>query len=1006
MASIDFKAPPPDLEKPAPPAPQSPHSPSSPSPTSAIWQSALQKYYDELARGGMKATAIDKDLWSMRDPEDLLAQINTLRPLPGKVAAVLWGSIRLIIKFAHPVLPDLIQMLETLQSALPRMKQYEQDLPMTESLEKALVDLYSEVIVFCAHAITFFRNTPNIKQNRHAWSQFSRDFARIIENVQRLSRRVDEAADMIRLSKEVHTAETVSALEIMQLSGSDSVVGAKYKSAKLPCFSLPYGINLRFFERNNELLLLAQTLDPPQDDRDASSNRRLRAIGIHGLGGVGKSQLALQYANTSMDKYAVIAWLPAASEIKLTQSLSRLATQLGLVKDTNASQDDAQSVHAVRDWLNTSRQTFLLIFDNVDDASLLDAVWPSSDRGSIIITTRSPGVAAQRSLTTLPLRCFSDDAGKNFLQALVGTAPANADRLTGEEEYPDDPEESAALDTICQLIGGLPLAMVQIGDFIRNRACSYTEFLRLYEKSAEKVLKKSNKPVEYEHTVLTTWEISLHGLSDDGRCLQNLLSFLDPDRIPESVLTNAKAVEQLEAPNFEFLADSFDFGDAVMELSRTSMVSRMARAKALSMNRMAQLAVFLRIETAERTTYFDTAVRLLYFGFPNTWKAGGSHQGHGWEAWETCSAVLPHVSWLMQLAQKHSISSSVPELWAELIFCSGTYLWEKEQPYLAESFFQAGLKIIGDVVNEDTAQAHRLLGHIYLDVARPRAALVAYQRALDMQEVLHPPYPGSDVGTPAMAAVYDSIACSLTETGDVDAAFEYLARATAIHEAHDPTRMSRTLAIRAMTCLRADRATEALEALQACWRLQSMDQQQIATSRYPKHSGDIMLLARIMWQIRGTKEGQNDKDTRSEARELVARTLAMRRGVFGQTYTGPRVADSLFTLARMLQDESQPVLAAQLLREIVVMAGGEPDSSNNNNNSGIEKRVPPALMRSHLARAYWFLANVDASLNKDLAEVTNLRIKAREARDLIICREGSDNDDDESYMRLVGWMLW
>lgn len=109
-----------------------------------------------------------------------------------------------------------------------------------------------------------------------------------------------------------------------------------------------------------------------------------------------------------------------------------------------------------------------------------------------------------------------------------------------------------------------------------------------------------------------------------------------------------------------------------MELSRTSMVSRMARSKALSMHRMAQLAVLLRIAPDERAAYFDTVVRLLYHGFPNTWKAGGHHQGHGWAAWATCSAVLPHVSWLMQLAQTHKIISTVPTLYAELIFRAGT----------------------------------------------------------------------------------------------------------------------------------------------------------------------------------------------------------------------------------------------------------------------------------------------------------------------------------------------
>jgi hypothetical protein len=103
------------------------------SPTSPIWQAALEKYYTELAKGGFRATAIDKEVWNIESPDDLLAQIEALGPdqetqssswskavtqlqpvlvglgdfaaltmwmmgMNGKVATILWGSIRLIVK--------------------------------------------------------------------------------------------------------------------------------------------------------------------------------------------------------------------------------------------------------------------------------------------------------------------------------------------------------------------------------------------------------------------------------------------------------------------------------------------------------------------------------------------------------------------------------------------------------------------------------------------------------------------------------------------------------------------------------------------------------------------------------------------------------------------------------------------------------------------------------------------------------------------------------------------
>ncbi|KAH6889142.1 hypothetical protein B0T10DRAFT_47545 [Thelonectria olida] len=295
----------------------------------------------------------------------------------------------------------------------------------------------------------------------------------------------------------------------------------------------------------------------------------------------------------------------------------------------------------------------------------------------------------------------------------------------------------------------------------------------------------------------------------------------------------------------------------------------------------------------------------------------------------------------MHLAEKYKINSANLELWAELVFRSGTYLWEKEQFVLAKTFFEFGLRISSDIPGPIAAQAHRLLGHVYLDLAQPRAALDAYKKTLDLRENLDGP------DSPPVADVCDSVACAYTEAGDVDQAFTYLDRATIIHNANDPRKITRTLAIRFMTCLHARQGDDALSAIRECWRLQNKTQTEIETSTYPKHSGDIMFLSRIFW-AQGKK---------SEAKELASRTATMRRGTFGEN-GGPRVADSLFTVARMLADGGELFLAAKLLRQIITMSGNAPG------------------MRTHLARAFWFCANVEAEIGADEKAVSELREQA------------------------------
>lgn len=308
---------------------------------------------------------------------------------------------------------------------------------------------------------------------------------------------VDETADMIRLSRETHTAETIQAIKgLRALSITD---------LNLPCYMIPYGLNLRFFGRESKIQMLKSGLDPQNESGS------MKVMAIYGLGGVGKTQLALHYANTSMRLYDVIIWVPAETQIKLTQALSTFAVKLGLQKD-ESNEDDYQSVLKVRDWLNTSGKSFLLIFDNVERPEILDQIWPASNRGSVIITTRSPAIASKRTTEVIHLESFKGKVGAEVLYSLTRYRPS------GEND-------SAAAEELCQLLGGLPLALVQISEFIHDRGYSYEEFLPIYKRSAEKIFARSETAAEYEYTLTTVWDIFLQKLSSESNTLLSLLAF-------------------------------------------------------------------------------------------------------------------------------------------------------------------------------------------------------------------------------------------------------------------------------------------------------------------------------------------------------------------------------------------------------------------------------------------------------------------------------------------------
>lgn len=360
------------------------------------------------------------------------------------------------------------------------------------------------------------------------WLKFSNDFSEIISEIQLYSRRVDETADMIRLAREAHVADTVEAIKGLQ--------NDQTKEMSLPCYMIPYGLNLRFFGRTFETDMLKKELDPQE------THEQLKVIAIYGTGGVGKTQVALHYANTSLQLYDVIIWIPAETQIKITQALANFATKLGLPK-TEDVEDDFQSIQRVRNWLNTSGKTFLLVFDNVEHPEILEQIWPASIRGSVIITCRSQSVASKKTSAVMHLQCFATETGVDVLYSLSGLQPASE-------------HEAAAAKTLVHLLGGFPLAMIQISELMTNRGYSYGELLHLYNKSAQKIFTRSETPLQYEYTLNTVWDVSFQSLSTESRTLLNLLAFFDPDRIPEWMLTNQKAA--INEANLQFLFDEFE----------------------------------------------------------------------------------------------------------------------------------------------------------------------------------------------------------------------------------------------------------------------------------------------------------------------------------------------------------------------------------------------------------------------------------------------------------------
>lgn len=108
------------------------------------------------------------------------------------------------------------------------------------------------------------------------------------------------------------------------------------------------------------------------------------------------------------------------------------------------------------------------------------------------------------------------------------------------------------------------------------------------------------------------------------------------------------------------------------ELTGAGLVTRIVSSKALSVDRPVHALALESLSPEDRVYYFDIVVKLLFYDFPNTWNDREPYQGHGYQAWETCSSVIVHIDWLIDISKEYKVAPKDSSTWAELIFRAGT----------------------------------------------------------------------------------------------------------------------------------------------------------------------------------------------------------------------------------------------------------------------------------------------------------------------------------------------
>jgi tetratricopeptide (TPR) repeat protein len=472
-------------------------------------------------------------------------------------------------------------------------------------------------------------------------------------------------------------------------------------------WNVPYPRNPYFVGREMILQSLRQALVP-----GAKATALTQAIS--GLGGIGKTQVAIEYAHRYGEYYEAVLWIAADSLEVATAAYLHLATQvLGLPEQQEAE----HQITEVKRWLQ-KRHGWLLIFDNVEDPQgILSTFIPSKHQGSVLITTRMRDVGSLARSEELPL--LPDDEGVLFLLRRAKHIAVYGSAKDGT------PADVLLAKDLCRLMDGLPLALDQAGAYIAENGCSLQQYISLYERFRPKLLNRRGS-ADHPDSVLITFWLSWEQIQERnvlaGKALQ-FCAFLAPDQIPEYLVQ--AGIMKSEDENTQL-----EMSEALGLLHRYSLIERMEQT--LSLHRLVQAVMQDVLSEKERLQWMERAVQVVNAAFPPFDHAD----------WPQCERLLPHALLLAQLIDELQITLPAD---AELLNQTGSYLQERARYQETEPLFQRALAIREQQLgpeHPDIANSLNDLAVFYRDQGKYEQAEPLFQRALAIREQrLEPEHP-------------------------------------------------------------------------------------------------------------------------------------------------------------------------------------------------------------------------------------------------------------------------
>jgi tetratricopeptide (TPR) repeat protein len=602
---------------------------------------------------------------------------------------------------------------------------------------------------------------------------------------------------------------------------------------------------------------------------------------VQGMGGVGKTSLAVEYAHRYRNLYAGVCWCPAETRVGLLSALAALSVTLGAA--TGEVADVEKAAKAALRRLAEQRATWLLVYDNVTAPDHIADLLPSAG-ARVLITSRFSDwseLADEVALDVLPL-----EEAVALLQSRTGRNDTTGAKALGEA------------------LGRLPLALDHAAAFCKRTQMQFDD----YAKKASSLIDAAPRGVGYPRSVAATFDLAIAEAVAQCQAAEALMAYLAqcaPERIPMTLIEGA-------------VEDEVERMNALASLAEVSLLKHDPfedATPAVTVHRVVQTVARAR---AEENGSARDAVKRLIARLVTTYP----EEGYGDpKSWPMCAQLTSH---LLALREAHPEVVSAFEDWSRLLNCVGTYFHGRAAYSQAAQLYRNALAVREETLgpeHPDTAESLNNLAVLLRHQGDFAGARPLYERALAIREkALGPEHPDTAQSLGNLAGLFRS-------QGDLAQARPLQERSLAIREkALGPEHPTMAKSLNGLALLL--QAQGDLVGARPLYERAFAINEKAFGSEHPDTATILNNLAMLL----------KDQGDLAQARPLHERALAIREEALGPEH--PDTAQSLNNFAHLLHAQgdyegTRPLFERALAINEKAFGSGHPATATSLNNLAI-----------------------------------------------------------------------